>query len=266
MSKETRDLRKMLLNISALGRDGNLQSGFSSMEILWTLYDRVLELSPILAGEPTRERFILSKGQSTQALLTILGEKGFFSKEELKGICQYRSRFSMQADRTKIHGVEISAGSLGHGFPMAAGIAWAQKIQNRDTPVYILAGDGELNEGTMWETAAFAASEKLNNLVLIVDDNHSISQLIDLGDLGEKLSAFGFETLTVDGHDEDALETALKHPHKVPLAILANTVRGYGSKTLMEDRSWFHRYPKEEELLFLLQEVDHFSDEERSYY
>ena len=257
MTEAAKELRKELLRTSALGRDGNLQSGFSSLEILWTLYDRVLRVTPGTAADPGRDRFVLSKGQSTEALLAVLARKGFLPQEELKTFCQYDSRIAMQADRTKLP-VEISAGSLGHGLPMAAGMAWAGRILGRKGRVFALVGDGEMNEGPMWEALLFAASEGLNRLTVIIDDNGSIGRLIDMGDMRAKLEAFGFETAVVDGHDEEALAEALSAEHARPLAVIAKTVRGYGSKTLMEDRSWFHRYPKEEELPALLAEVDAF--------
>lgn len=258
MSKEACELRKTLLRMSNLGRDGNLQSGFSSLEILWVLYDQLLRVSPESPENPTRDRFVLSKGQSTAALLAVLAKKGFLSEAELESFCRYDSRIAMQADRTKLPGVEISAGSLGHGLPIAVGMAWAAKIQNSPAKVYVLAGDGEMNEGTMWEAALFAASEKLNGLTLIVDDNDSIGRMIDMGGLDEKLRAFGFDTAAVDGHDETALAQAIGMSHEKPLAVLAKTVRGYGCRTLMEDRSWFHRWPRDNELPGLLEEVDNF--------
>ena len=258
MSEMTTALRKELLRTSNIGHDGNLQSGFSSMEILWTLYDRILHVTPETVQDPERDRFVLSKGQSTEALLTVLAQKGFISAEELQTFCQYDSRIAMQADRTKLP-VEISAGSLGHGLPMAVGMAWAGKIRDSHARVFALVGDGEMNEGTMWEAMFFAASEKLGNLTVIVDDNNSLSRMMDMGDLSAKLRAFGFEACTVDGHNEDALEQALKLQHEKPLAVIAKTIRGYGSKTLMEDRSWFHRYPNDDELGILLAEVDAFN-------
>lgn len=258
MSKMTMALRKELLRTSSVGHDGNLQSGFSSMEILWTLYDRILQVTPTTVQDPERDRFVLSKGQSTEALLVVLAQKGFIPCEELQTFCQYDSRIAMQADRTKLP-VEISAGSLGHGLPMAVGMAWANKICGSHARVFALVGDGEMNEGTMWEAMIFAASENLGNLTVIVDDNDSVGRMVDMGDLSAKFRAFGFETYTVDGHDEAALEQALKVSHEKPTAVIARTVRGYGSKTLMEDRSWFHRYPKDGELEMLLAEVDAFN-------
>ena len=263
MTEQAKRLRKSILCTAHAGKDANLQSVFSSVEILRVLYDRVLHISPETASAPNRDRFVLSKGQSTMGLLALLAEKGYFAEEELATACRYDSRVSMQADRTKLPFVENSAGSLGHGFPMAVGMAWADRILGRRGNVYVLAGDGEMNEGTMWEAAIFAASEKLENLTLVIDDNQSIGRMVDMGDLAEKLRAFGFVAVAADGHDEDALERALQTQHcGAPLAVVAKTQRGYGSKTLMEDRSWFHRAPTDEELERLLDEVEHFEAQE----
>lgn len=259
MTEGAKRLRKSILRMARSGGDANLQSCFSSVEILRTLYDRVLHISPETADDPGRDRFVLSKGQATMALLALLAEKGYLPEEELATACRCDSRISMQADRTKLPFIENSAGSLGHGFPMAAGMAWAGKILGREGKVYVLAGDGEMNEGTMWEAALFASSEKLDNLTLIIDDNRSVCRMIDMGDLAEKLRAFGFRSVTADGHDEDALEQAVRTPHPgAPLAVVARTVRGYGSRTLMEDNSWFHRAPDEDELAILLTEAERF--------
>ena len=258
MTDNCRKIRKRILEVSAAGRDGNLQSCFSSVEIIWALYDRILDLTPEKLDRP-HDRFFLSKGQSTLTLLTVLAEKGLLPKEELDGFCRFDSRIAMQADRTKFGGqIENSAGSLGHGFPMAVGAAWAAKIKGTGERVFVLAGDGEMNEGTMWEAMLFASSEGLRNLTLIIDDNGSIGRLISFGDLAKKTEAFGFDTETVDGHSVDDLAAALAKKSDRPRAIIAKTARGYGSKTLSEDRSWFHRYPTAEELTALQKEVDAF--------
>ena len=258
MTDKCKSIRKRMLEISAKGRDGNLQSCFSSVEIIYALYDRVLDLTPEKLARP-HDRFFLSKGQSNLTLMTVLAEKGLIPQAELGGFCAFDSRIAMQADRTKFGGLlENSAGSLGHGFPMAVGYAWAAKIKKTGERVFVLAGDGEMNEGTMWEAALFASSEGLKDLTLIVDDNGSIGRMLSFGDLAAKLEAFGFDVETVDGHSVDELATAMKKTGDRPRAIIAKTVRGYGSRTLTEDRSWFHRYPTETELVELKREVDAF--------
>lgn len=259
MEQVLREMRKTMLRVSATGKDGNLQSCFSSLEILWSLYDSFIPVSHEEFSDEDRNRFVLSKGQSNLALMVVLAEKGLIDEEELYSFCQFGSRISMQADRTKFEPfIETSAGSLGHGFPMAVGMAWANRIKGVGDRVFCLAGDGEMNEGTMWEAALFASSEKLNNLTLIIDYNHSIERMINMGDLDEKLKSFGFEVKKVNGHDLKQLKDALAFQTVKPVAILAETVRGWGSKTLINDRSWFHRYPKDDELEMLLEEVDEF--------
>ena len=267
MENTLKELRKDCLRISAKGHDGNLQSAFSSMEILWTLYHRIMSWSPEKALSPERDVFVLSKGQSTLGLHVVLAEVGLFPKDELFGFCEYNSRFSMQADRTKFPegGIEISAGSLGHGFPIAVGMALARKIRHSDANVYVLAGDGEMNEGTMWEACAFAAGHQLSNICLIVDDNCSLGKMLSFGSIGKKLEAFDFIVADCPGHDLVALEDTIKSAVTQaqikgrPSAVLAHTQRGYGCRTFMGDASWFHRFPNSDELDSLLEEVDIFA-------
>lgn len=259
MEQILKEMRKTMLRVSAAGKDGNLQSCFSSLEILWALYNGFLPLSKADISNKNRNRFVLSKGQSNLALMVVLAEKGLIEESELYTFCQFGSRISMQADRTKFGSlIEASAGSLGHGFPISVGMAWANRIKGSRGRVFCLAGDGEMNEGTMWEAALFSSSEKLNNLTLIVDYNHSLEKMIHVGDMGEKLNAFGFDVIRVDGHDLNQLTDAYHARTQKPVAVLAETIRGWGSKTLMEDRSWFHRYPGNDELEILFKEVDEF--------
>lgn len=254
-----KSLRKGILNTAHIGRDGNIQSCFSSLEILWALYNGGMNYTPENRGTPFHDRFVLSKGQSNLALMAVLAECGYIGREELNSFCKINSRISMQADRTKFDGlIECSAGSLGHGFPIAVGMAFAAKIRGSDEHIFTLVGDGEMNEGTMWETMLFAASEDLDNLTMIVDDNGSINKMLKGFDLMKKLEAFGFVVEKVSGHNVDEIKNALQKRGGKPTAIIAKTVRGYGCKTVMEDNSWFHRYPQDDELSALCREVDEF--------
>jgi transketolase len=229
---------------------------------MWVLYDQVINCNKHNYKNEDRDFFILSKGQATLALYVILAEKGILEKEELKSFCKYDSRFGMQADRTKFDGgIEISAGSLGHGFPIAVGVALANKIKRSTSRVFTLVGDGEFNEGTMWEAALLAGFQKLDNLCVIIDDNKSIGSMINMGDMEQKLTAFGFDTLQIDGHNHMDLGVALSKVHfGKPLGVIAHTIRGYGSETMMSDNKWFHRAPNSEELSRLLEEVDCFEE------
>ena len=263
MNNELKELRRFCLEASYYGKDGNLQSTFSSLEILYTLYNRIFDLEKIKEKDENRDIFIMSKGQSNLGFMATLTQLGIISKEEFNSFCKLHSRISMQVDFTKFATVvENSAGSLGHGFPMAVGVAMAKKMKKAEGRVYCLAGDGELNEGTMWEACILASSEKLDNLSIVIDNNKSIGDLIQLNNLKDKFKAFGFEYFEVDGHVVDALDSVFKESSNIrekPVVIIANTVRGYGSRTLMNEREWFHKAPNEEELELLIREVDNFA-------
>lgn len=262
MEQISKKLRKMSLQLSHQCQDGNLQSVFSCIDVVWTLYDKIMNWSPENAQDPDRDYFIISKGQATLALYPILIQKGFFRMEDLNEIGQFDSRFCIQTDITKFQGgIENNAGSLGHGLPFATGIAYAAKIQKSPSKVYVLTGDGEFCEGTMWESCIFASAKKLDNLCIIVDDNDSVGAMVDMGDFREKFRSFGFDVYEVNGHDMNAVREVLQgldQTNGKPKAVIAKTVRGYGSKTLAEHDVWFHKAPNEEELQMLMKEVDEF--------
>ncbi|GHU39621.1 transketolase [Spirochaetia bacterium] len=261
MEQISKDLRKMSLELSHNCNDGNLQSVFSCLDIIWTLYDRIMNWSPQMAEDDDRDFFLISKGQATLALFPVLVQKGLFKWEELSGIGGFDNRFCIQTDITKFNGgVENAAGSLGHGLPMAAGIAAANKIKASPSRVFVLTGDGEFMEGTMWESLIFAAGKKLDNLCVIIDDNNSAGDMIDMGGMRTKLEAFGLEVYDVNGHDLSELEKTLSiiPQQGKPMAVIARTVRGYGSPTMMAHDVWFHKAPNDEELQTLLQEVELF--------
>ena len=261
MEKIAKDLRKDILYLSHKCSDGNLQSAFSSIDVLWGLYDRVMNWSPEIAQDDKRDICIISKGQATLALYAILTRKGLFDMEEVASeMGQFASRYSIQTDVTKFQGgIENNAGSLGHGLPFAVGIAMANKIKGLNSRVFVLCGDGEFTEGTMWESCILASSHHLDNLCVIIDDNDSVGAMVDMGSMNDKLTAFGFEVLEVDGHNLDEAVAALsKKAAGKPMAVIAHTVRGYGSKTMMEHDIWFHKAPNAEELAMLEREVDEF--------
>lgn len=261
MDKIYRDLRKDTLFLSHKCQDGNLQSAFSCIDILWVLYSEIMNWTPEIAQSDNRDFFIISKGQATLALYTILIKKGFFSMEEIaSSIGKFDSKFSNQVDVTKFNGgIENSAGSLGHGLPFAVGIAMANKIKGLSNTTYVLCGDGEFTEGTMWESCLLAGTHKLNNLCIIIDDNDSVGVMIKMGSMQEKLESFGFDVYDVDGHNPSDIKNAfLYHKKNKPIALIMHTIRGYGSKTLIENDIWFHKFPNEEELKMLQREVDEF--------
>ena len=264
MKDISKKLRKQALYLSYKCKDGNLQSVFSCLDIVWVLYDKIMNWFPEKALEEDRDFFIISKGQATLALYPVLIEKGFFSLEEVSSeIGTFHSRYCIQTDLTKFQGgIENNAGSLGHGFPFAVGIANAGKIKGTPSKVYVLCGDGEFCEGTMWESCLFAGAKKLDNLCVIIDDNDSAGTMVPMEDMSKKLSVFGFDVIAINGHDMDAIEKGLRglmeQKNGRPKAVIAHTVRGYGSQTMTENDIWFHKAPNEEELALLEREVELF--------
>lgn len=264
METISKELRKMSLQLAYQCQDGNLQSVFSCIELVWAIYDKVMEWSIEQAQDMERDYFIISKGQATLALFPVLLKKGLFTWEEMSDIGKFDSKFCIQTDATKFQGgIENSAGSLGHGMPFAAGLAMAAKIQHLPSRVFVLSGDGEFCEGTMWESCIFASAKKLDNLYVVIDDNRSVGSMVDMGDFHAKLVSFGFEVCEVDGHDIEAIACAFQRMDRAngkPKAILAKTVRGYGSETMVKNDIWFHKAPTKEELAMLIEEVDKFCE------
>jgi len=247
MMQELKEVRKICLRLANKAQDGNLQSAFSSMEILWTLENKIMNDDDII---------ILSKGQSTLALYAILIQKGVYLEEEFDMIGQYGSKYSIQVDMTKhIKGTYNSAGALGHGLPFACGIAMAKKIKKENGRIFVLTGDGEFNEGTMWESCLIAKRFKLDNLWIIVDNNLSHT----MGDFEEKFTAFGLLSGTIS--EGNAPMVCANIINDVPYnsrakALIVRTQRGYGCPSMMNGPKWFHRAPNNEELPLLSKEID----------
>ncbi|MGE5438073.1 MAG: thiamine pyrophosphate-dependent enzyme [Syntrophothermus sp.] len=253
--KEVKELRKDCLKISYKGQDGNLQSVFSCIDIMYVLYKCIMSFN---------DRFVLSKGQASLGLYSILAKKGLINKDELNTFCTFGSRFGMQIDKTKFTKEKLmSTGSLGHGLPFAVGISSAKKNRNIPGITYCLCGDGELMEGTMWESIMYASHYQLDNLTVIVDNNHSAKNMIDINDISNKFESFGFKVVKCSGHNLiDLIESLFYFKENKPVVVICDTVRGYGSVTLENDKSWFHRAPKDiNELNNLLEEVENFYEE-----
>jgi transketolase len=242
-------LRVEIIRASAVAQEGHIPSALSILDILWVLYDRVLKVYPDCPDKPERDRFILSKGHASLGLYAVLAEKGFFDKSLVSGFGSYRSILGGHPDRSKVPGVEASTGSLGHGFPMSVGIALALKIEGSPSRVFTVVGDGECNEGSVWEAALLAAHHRLGNLVCIVDYNHSTDRALMVGDLAAKFEKFGWASREVDGHDHEEIYNAcLGVPLDVPLAIIANTKKGNGCAIMEDNPAWHHKAPTNDEL------------------
>ena len=201
---------QQLVDLMALatGDEKHDPSAHSTLEVLWVLYDRILHYDASNPSSEARDRFILSKGHGPLALYAILALKGFFPKSELEKFMQWDGILGGHPDRNLVPGVEASTGSLGHGFPMAIGVALGLKAKRLAARAYVLIGDGEANEGSIWEAALLAGNLGLANLTAILINNHSSTR--NLGDIAQKFEAFGWQAQVINGRDEDSIERALR--------------------------------------------------------
>jgi len=208
------------LMVLQTGDEKHAQSADSTLDVLQVLYDRILRYRPDDPEWEGRDRFLLSKGHGPMAFYAVLASKGFFRREALTRFLQRDGILGGHPDRNHVPGVEVSTGSLGHGLPMAVGVAYALRAKGLyERRVVVLTGDAELNEGSNWEAILHAGAERLGNLTLVVVDNESGN--IPLGSIRDKLAAFGWDAETVHGRDQDALEVSLLRRDERPTAVVA---------------------------------------------
>lgn len=241
-----RNALSMTLAAGSLG--AHVAPGLSVIEICAVLYGAVMRIDPKNPSWPDRDRFLLSKGHGSLGFYTALAEAGFFAIEDLKTFEFPEGFLPGQPAMFLEKGIEISSGSLGHGLSVGIGIALAGRKTERHYTTYVLMGDGECNEGSVWEAAMAAAHFKLNKLVAVVDANGMQSDgpcntIMDMGSHEEKWRSFGWEALTVDGHDVaalyDAFTTSRREPSK-PMAVIASTVKGKGVSFMENNNEWHH--------------------------
>lgn len=249
-------LKRSILAAAHAAGEGHIPSALSILDVVWVLYDKVMHLTGDLGAPSSNDRFVLSKGHGSLALYVVLAEKGYFPAEELTRFCRYDGILGGHPDCNKVSGVEASTGSLGHGLPMAVGMALGYRIQRSKGRLFCLIGDGEANEGTIWESALLGAHHKLSNLCCIIDYNHSTDRALHLGQLAEKFRCFGWAAKEVDGHDHAAIEVALRWaPPDRPLAVIANTIKGKGVPSMENNPAWHHRTPSAAEMQKMLDEL-----------
>ncbi len=249
LDDRSRHLRKMVIQALDGGGRGHIGSSMSPIEAIRVLYDDILRFRPEEPDWPERDRFILSKGHGCLALYALLADKGFFPKEELLRFCKQGSYLGGHPERGKVPGVEASTGALGHGLSIGIGMALAAQIRKADTRVVVLMGDGEINEGSVWEAAMCASKHRLDNLTAMVDYNKIQSygftdEVLPLEPLADKWRTFGFETVEVDGHNIDELSQTYKRlPFTAgkPSAIICHTVKGKGIPFAENEPTWHHK-------------------------
>ena len=256
-------IRRDIYKIAHLAGGGHLGAAFSIADIISVLYfDKVLRYDALNPDWEERDKFILSKGHASYALYAALAQAGYFSEEELWHVGQAGSKFGGHPKMHDISGVEASTGALGHGLSFAIGIAYANKVDKKKSHVYVALGDGECQEGSVWEGALSASTLALDNLTAIIDYNKlqamdSLEKIVHMHPLVDKWKAFGWSIVEIDGHDYKQIKDALLfRKSDKPVLVIANTVKGKGVSFMENVPIWHYRMPNEEELLVLMKELN----------
>ena len=256
-------LRQDILRSLAAAGSGHPGGSLSAIDILTVLYYQEMDSTPENEHQLNRDHFILSKGHAAPALYAVLADKGFFPEEDLRHLRKFGSHLQGHPDRLKTRGVDSSSGSLGQGLSIANGLALAQRLDGIQKKVYILLGDGELQEGQVWEAAMTAAHYQLNQVIALVDHNGlqidgSNNEVMTVADVGEKFAAFNWQVLKADGHDFASLTQAIqqaKSSQQKPTAIICETVKGKGVSFMENQVGWHGKAPSKEEAEAALAEL-----------
>jgi len=241
-------IRRRIVEVTYQCGGAHIGGSFSQTDILTALYYKYLRIDPTNPKWEDRDRFILSKGHGGVGHAVVLGEKGYFDKTTLKDFNKTGSPFGMHLDRYKVPGVDASTGSLGHGLPIAVGMALGAKLAKKAWRTYVVLGDGECNEGSIWEASMSAAMFKLTNLTVFVDRNSLMidgptEDIMALEPLRAKFEAFGFKAIEIDGHDFNAICDAIElsqNEKEKPVAIIAKTVKGKGVDFMEGKTAWHY--------------------------
>lgn len=236
-------------------QSGHPGGALSVTDILTVLYFHEMNINPEKPDMENRDRLVLSKGHASAALYATLANRGFFDRENLKTFRKINSNLQGHPDKNKVPGVDMTTGSLGQGLSAANGMAMAGKLNNKDYRVYCILGDGEIEEGQIWEAAMAAAHYKLDNLCIIVDNNNlqidgEISNVMNSYPIDEKFESFGFEVMNIDGHDIDEIIKAFEVAKNIkgkPVAIIAKTIKGKGVDFMENQAGWHGKAPNEEQ-------------------
>ena len=260
LDRIARQIRKRDLQAVFEAGAGHIGGELSSIDILTALYFRVLHITPDNPRNPDRDRFILSKGHVALALFITLAKRGFLPEGEISTFLKPHSRLNGHPNCTKVPGVETNTGPLGHGLPVAVGIAKAAKITGAAYHTYVMTGDGEMQEGSNWEAISAAAQFGLNNLTLIIDHNRfqqgaSLKDTNNLAPFPSKLAAFGWNVTEIDGNDMAQIVPALEARSDRPNAIIAHTNKGQGISFMQDTVDWHHKVPNAAQYQIALAEL-----------
>ena len=264
LMKTANEIRKGIVTALHSAKAGHPGGSLSATEIFTYLYFEEMNVDPKDPKKADRDRFVLSKGHTAPGLYSTLAQKGFFPKEDLVTLRHTGSYLQGHPDMKHIPGVDMSSGSLGQGISAAVGMAIAGKLDNADYRVYTLLGDGEIQEGQVWEASMLAAHRKLDNLVVIVDNNNlqidgAITEVNSPYPIDKKFEAFNFHVINIDGNDCDQIDAAFKEAKTVkgqPTAIIAKTVKGKGVSFMENQVGWHGKAPNDEEYKIAMEELE----------
>ena len=264
LMKTANEIRKDIVTAVHSAKAGHPGGSLSAADIFTYLYFEELNIDPKDPKKADRDRFVLSKGHTAPGLYSALAERGYFPKEDLKTLRHTGSYLQGHPDMKHIPGVDMSSGSLGQGISAAVGMAIAGKLDNADYRVYTLLGDGEIQEGQVWEASMLAASYKLDNLVVIVDNNNlqidgTIEEVNSPYPIDKKFEAFNFHVINIDGNDFDQIDAAFKEAKTVkgqPTAIIARTLKGKGVSFMENQVGWHGKAPNDEEYAIAMEDLE----------
>ncbi|MCI8956930.1 MAG: transketolase [Eubacterium sp.] len=264
LEKIANEVRKNIVSALHSAGSGHPGGSLSAADMVTYLYYEEMNVDVNDAGNPDRDRFVLSKGHAAPVLYGVLAEKGYIPKEDLIKLRKTDSYLQGHPDMKHTAGVEMSAGSLGQGVSAAVGMALAGKLDNRDYRVYTMLGDGEIEEGQVWEAAMFAGHRKLDNLVVIVDNNNlqidgTVEEVCSPYPIDEKFKAFNFHVVSIDGHNFDEIRSALneaKETKGMPTAIVMNTVKGKGVSFMENQVNWHGAAPNDEQYKVAMEDLE----------
>ena len=269
LKKTANEVRKGIVTAVHAAGAGHPGGSLSAADILTYLYFEEMNIDPKNPRMENRDRFVLSKGHVAPALYSVLANRGFFPVEELKTLRKLGSRLQGHPCMQETPGVDMSSGSLGQGLSAAVGMALSAKLQNKDYRVYALLGDGEIQEGQIWEASMFAGHRKLDNLCIVVDNNGlqidgRIEDVCSPYPIADKFKAFNFNVIEIDGHDFKQIEDAFKTARKtkgMPTAIIAKTVKGKGVSFMENQAGWHGKAPNDEEYAIAIRDLERIGKE-----
>ncbi len=264
LQKIANEVRKGIVTAVHAAKAGHPGGSLSSADIYTYLYFEEMNINPKEPKDPNRDRFVLSKGHTAPGLYSVMAQRGYFPVEELTTLRKLGSRLQGHPSMQYLPGLDMSSGSLGQGISVACGMALSAKLDNKDFRTYTLLGDGEIEEGQVWEAAMFAGFRKLDNLVVIVDNNGlqidgPVDEVCSPYPIDKKFEAFNFHVINIDAHDFDAIRAAFKEARETkgqPTAIIAHSIKGKGVSFMENQVSWHGVAPNDEEYAKAMEDLE----------